>query len=84
MHLKLREDIAKINIPNIAYSNQNINRKILHNSIYHVIVLSILMTIFNVDIEQTEKKQYCSIVKNTDGTSAGRNCSSWIQGIWYY
>ena len=57
-----REIIAKINIPNLAYTNQHIDTKIPHGSRDHAIVPDTVKSMFNLDIESTDKAD--SIVNN--------------------
>ena len=57
-----REHIAKVNIPNIAYPNQNIYNEIPHGSRDHVIIPDTIKVTFNLDIESTDKAR--SVVNN--------------------
>ena len=57
-----RENIAKVNMSNIAYSNQHIDIEIPHGSRDHVIVPDTFKIIFNLDIESTDKAR--SVVEN--------------------
>ena len=57
-----REQIAKVNMPNIAYSNQHINIEIPHDSRDHVIIPDTVKSTFNLDIESTDKAR--SVVNN--------------------
>ena len=50
-----REHIAKINMPNIAYPNQQIDIEIPHGSRDHVIVPDTVKITFNLDIESSDK-----------------------------
>ena len=50
-----REHIAKVNIPNIAYPNQNIDTEIPHGFIDHVIVQDTVKITLNLDITSTDK-----------------------------
>ena len=50
-----REHISKVNMPNIAYPNQNIGIEIPHGSRDHVIVPDTVKSTFNLDIESTDK-----------------------------
>ena len=50
-----RENISKVNIPNITYPNQHIHIKIQHGLIDHVIVQDTVKITFNLDIESTDK-----------------------------
>ena len=50
-----REHISKVNISNIAYSNQHIDIEIPHGSRDHVIVPDTVKITFNLDIESTDK-----------------------------
>ena len=47
-----REHIAKVNIPNIAYSSQQIDIQIPHGSRDHVIIPNTVKIMFNLDITQ--------------------------------
>ena len=47
-----REHIAKVNIPNIAYSSQQIDIQIPHGSRDHVIIPNTVKITFNLDITQ--------------------------------
>ena len=57
-----REDIAKVNMPNIAYPNQHIDIEIPHGSRDHVIVAETVKITFNLNIESTDKAR--SVVNN--------------------
>ena len=57
-----REHITKVNMPNIAYPNQNIDIEILHGSRDHVIVPNTVKITFNLDITSTSKAR--SVVNN--------------------
>ena len=57
-----REQIAKVNIPMIAYPNQHIDTEILHGSRDHVIVPDTVKIMFNNDTESTDKAR--SVVNN--------------------
>ena len=57
-----REDIAKVNMPNIAYPNQHINIEIPYGSRDHVIIPGTVKITFNLDIESTDKAR--SVVNN--------------------
>ena len=59
-----RENITKVNIPNIAYPSQHIGIDIRHDSRDHVIIPDTVKIIFNLDIESTEKAR---IVVNNVG-----------------
>ena len=72
-----REYIAKANIPNIAYSSQQINIKIPHGSRDHVIVLDTIKIIFNLEIESTDKTR--SVVNNVARALVKRKSSYFIQ-----
>ena len=61
-----REDIAKVNIPNIAYPNQHIDIEIPHSSRDHVIILDTIKITFNLDITSTDKTR--SAVNNIGRT----------------
>ena len=50
-----REDIAKVNMPNIAHPNQHIDTEIPYGSTDHVIVPDTVKIRFNLDIESTDK-----------------------------
>ena len=57
-----REDIAKYNMPNIAYPNRHIELEILHGLRDHVIMPDTVKITFNINIESTDKTR--SIVNN--------------------
>ena len=57
-----REQIAKVNIPNIAYPSQHIDIDLPHGSRDHVIITGAVKITFNLDIESTDKAR--SIVNN--------------------
>ena len=57
-----REHMAKVNMSNIAYPNQNNNAEIWHGSRDHVIVPETVKITFKLDIELTDKTR--SIVNN--------------------
>ena len=50
-----REHVAKVNMPSIAYPNQNINIKIPHGLRDHVTVPDTVKITFNFDNESTDK-----------------------------
>ena len=57
-----REHIAKVNMPNIAYPNQDIDTEIPHGSRDHVIVPDTVKITFDLDIESSGKAR--SVVNN--------------------
>ena len=57
-----REHIAKVNMSNIAYPNQQIDTEIPHGSRDHVIVPDTIKITFNLDIKSTGKTR--SVVNN--------------------
>ena len=57
-----REHIVKVNMPSIAYPNQNIDIEISYGSRDHVIVPDTVKIKFNLDIESTDKAR--SVVNN--------------------
>ena len=57
-----REHIAKVNMPNIAYPNQDIDTEIPHGSRDHVIVPGTVKITFDLDIESSDKAR--SVVNN--------------------
>ena len=57
-----RENIAKLNMPNIAYPSQHIDVEIPHGFRDHVIVPDTVKITFNLEIESTDKA--CSVVNN--------------------
>ena len=57
-----RGHIAKVTMPNIAYSNQHIDIEIPLGSRDHVIVPDTIKITFNFDIESTDKT--CTVVNN--------------------
>ena len=59
-----REHIAKPNMPNIAYPNQDIDIEIAHGSRDHVIIPDTVKITFNPDIESTDKAR--SVVNNVE------------------
>ena len=78
---KARENILytyKVNIPNVAYPNQNINTKIPHGSRDYVIVPDTVKTMFNFDIESIEKTH--STVNNIFRALLKKDSNSWIKG----
>ena len=56
------EQIAKVNIPNIAYPSQHIDIAIPHVSKDHASIPDTIKITFNLDIESTDKT--CSLVNN--------------------
>ena len=57
-----RKNIAKVNIPNIAYPCQHIDIDILLGSRDHVIISGTVKITFNLNIESTDKAR--SVVNN--------------------
>ena len=57
-----RGHIAKVNMPNIAYLNQNMDIQIPHGSSDYAIIPDTVKITFNLDIESTDKTH--SIVNN--------------------
>ena len=57
-----RENITKVNMPNMAYPNQHIDIDIPHGSRDHVIIPDTIKITFNLDIESTGKAR--SVVNN--------------------
>ena len=57
-----REHIAKVNMPNIAYPNQDIDTEIPHGSRDHVMVPDTVKITFDLDIESSDKAR--SVVNN--------------------
>ena len=57
-----KEHLAKVSMPNIAYSNQHIDIQTPHGSRDHVIIPDTIKITFNLDIASTDKT--CSIVNN--------------------
>ena len=57
-----RENIAKVNMPNIAYPNQRIDIEIPYGSKDHVIIPDTAKTTFNLNTESTDKTR--SFVNN--------------------
>ena len=53
-----RKHIAKVNVPNVVYLNQNINVEISHDPRDHVIVPDTVKITFNLDIESEDKTRY--------------------------
>ena len=66
-----REHIAKVNMPNIAYSNQHIDIEIPHGSRDHVIIPDTVKITLNIDIESTDKAR--SVVKNVGQALVKKN-----------
>ena len=64
-----REHMAKVNMPNIAYPNQNNNVEIWHGSRDHVIVPETVKITFKLDIELTDKTR---IIVNNVGRALVR------------
>ena len=64
-----REHMAKVNMPNIAYPNQNNNAEIWHGSRDHVIVPETVKITFKLDIELTDKTR---IIVNNVGRALVR------------
>ena len=56
------ENIAKVNMPDIAYLDQHIDIEIPHGSRDHVIAPDAVKITFNLDSEPTDKAR--SVVKN--------------------
>ena len=67
-----REHIAKVNMPNIAYSNQHNRIEIPHGSRDHVIVPGTVKITFNLDIESTNKAR--SVVNNVGRALVKKRC----------
>ena len=57
-----RENIAKVDMPNIAYPNQHTDIEIPHGSRDHVIIPDTVKIAFDLDIESTDKAR--SVVNN--------------------
>ena len=57
-----RENISKVNIPNITYPSQHTDTDIPHGSRDHVIIPDTVKIMFNLDIESTNKAR--SVVNN--------------------
>ena len=57
-----REDISKVNIPNIAYPNQHTDIEIPHGSRDHVIIPDTVKIAFNLGIKSTDETR--SVVNN--------------------
>ena len=57
-----RENIAKVDMPNIAYPNQHTDIEISHGSRDHVIIPDTVKIAFDLDIESTDKAR--SVVNN--------------------
>ena len=77
-----REHIAKVNMPNIAYPNQNIDIEIPHGSWHHVIIPDTIKITFNLDIELTNKA--CSVV-NIVGRALvkKKGANAWFKRYWH-
>ena len=67
-----REHIAKVNIPNIAYPNQNVDIEIPHGFIDHVIVQDTVKITLNLDITSTDKAR--SVVNNVGRALVKKRC----------
>ena len=52
-----RGHLAKVNMPNIAHLNQDIDIKIPHGSRDHVIIPDTVKITFNLDTESTDKSR---------------------------
>ena len=70
-----REHMAKVNMPNIAYPNEDIGIKILHSSRNHVIITDIVKITFN--ITSTDKTR--SVVNNVGRALVKKSCSCLVQ-----
>ena len=57
-----REDIFKVNMPNIEYPSQHINIRIPHGSRDYVIIPNTVKITFNLDITSTDKRH--SVLNN--------------------
>ena len=57
-----RKHIAKVNMPNIAYPNQDIDIEIPHGSWDHVIIPNTVKITFNLDITSIDKTR--SVINN--------------------
>ena len=71
------ENIAKVNMPNIAYLDQHIDIEIPHGSRDHVIVPDAVKITFNLDIESTVKTR--SVVKNVGRALVKKGAHAWLK-----
>ena len=67
-----REQIIKVNIPDIAYPNQHINIERPHDSRDHVIVPDTFKITFNLEITSTNKAR--SVVNNVGRALVKKRC----------
>ena len=75
-----REHIAKVNMPNIAYPNQQIDIHVPHGSRDHVIIPDTVKITFNLDIESTDKAR--SVVNNVARALVKKRWSCLVQKTW--
>ena len=71
------EDLAKVNMPSIAYPNQHNDIEIPHGSRDHVIVSDTVKITFNLDIESTDKAR--CVVNTVDRALVKKMCSCLAQ-----
>ena len=67
-----REHLSKVNMPNIAYSNQHSDIEIPHGSRDHVIIPDAVKITFNLDIDSIDKTR--SIVNNVGRALVKKRC----------
>ena len=67
-----REQIIKVNIPDIAYPNQHTDIEIPHDSRDHVIVPDTFKIMFNLEITSTDKAR--SVVNNVGRALVKKRC----------
>ena len=71
------EHIAKVNIPNIAYPNQDIDIEIPHGPRDHVIIPDTIKITFKLDITSTSKAR--SAVNNVGRALVKKKVLCWVQ-----
>ena len=71
------EHISKVNMPSIAYPNQQIDIEIPHGSRNHVIIPDTVRVTFNLDIKSTDKAR--SVVNNVGRALVKKRCSCLVQ-----
>ena len=71
------EHISKVNMPNIAYPNQQTDIEIPHGSRNHVIIPDTVRVTFNLDIKSTDKAR--SVVNNVGRALVKKRCSCLVQ-----
>ena len=69
--------IAKVNMPDIAYSSQHIDIEIPHGSRYHVIIPNTVKITFSLEITSTDKAP--SAVKKVGRALVKQRCCCLVQ-----